>query len=292
MRDSAEVVDELGAHVSIRGGVENAPERSREVGGVVFQIFTKIPNRWAEPEIGEDQAGRFREACAGEGIRSTVAHDAYLINLASPNRSLWGRSLHSFKCELRRSRSLGLDFVVTHPGHATDGDAESGIARNAEAITRALEDIPSSPRVLLELTAGAGSSLGGSFEMLAAIRDAVPEELSGRVGICFDTCHAYSTGYDLVGDYEGVWARFDDVLGLERLELFHLNDSRHPFASHKDHHEDIGEGSLGDGPFRRIVRDPRFASVPKVLETPGGGDPIASYRRNLERLRGYREEGA
>ncbi len=292
MADSRQQPDELGAHVSTRGGVENAPERAREIGAVVFQIFTKQPNRWAESETGADEAARFRRECAAAGIRSTASHDSYLINLASPNRSLWGRSLHSFKCELRRSDVLGLDFVVTHPGNATDGDLESGVERNAEGLARALEDIPSATRVLLELTAGAGTSVGGSFELLAAIRRAVPANLAARVGICFDTCHAYSAGYDLVKDYEGVWARFDDVLGLDQLSLFHLNDSQHPFGSRKDRHENIGEGSLGREPFRRIVLDPRFSAIPKVLETPGGTDPAVADRRNLACLRGYRDEAA
>ena len=292
MTKPGQPADELGAHVSVRGGVENAPERARAIGAAVFQIFTKQPNRWAESETGEEEAGRFRRAHRAAGIRSTVSHDSYLINLASPNRSLWGRSLHSFKCELRRSHALGLDFVVTHPGNATDGDLESGIRRNAEGIARALGDVPSTTRVLLELTAGAGTSVGGSFEHLAAIREGVPADLVGRVGICFDTCHAYSAGYDLVGDYEGVWARFEDVLGLDHLRLFHLNDSRHPFGSRKDRHESIGEGSLGDEPFRRIVLDARFSEIPKVLETPKGDEPEAADRRNLARLRGYRDEGA
>ena len=292
MTNSEHPADELGAHVSTRGGVENVPERAREIGAAVFQIFTKQPNRWAESETGGGEAERFRRAHRAAGIRATVSHDSYLINLASPNRSLWGRSLHSFKCELRRSHALGLDFVVTHPGNATDGDLESGVRRNAEGIARALEDVPSATRVLLELTAGAGTSVGGSFECLAAIREGVPSHLVERVGICFDTCHAFSAGYDLVQDYEGVWARFDDVLGLEQLSLFHLNDSQHPFSSRKDRHENIGEGSLGDEPFRRILLDARFSEIPKVLETPKGDDPVASDRRNLARLRGYRDEEA
>lgn len=292
MTGSGLLADELGAHVSAEGGAENAPARARAIGAAVFQIFTKQPNRWAEPEIAAGQDERFRGACSRSGIRVTVSHDSYLINLASPVRSLWGRSLHSFKCELRRCDALELDYLVTHPGNATDGDLESGVRRNSEAIGRALEEVGSTTRVLLELTAGAGTSVGGSFELLAGIREGIPRHLAGRVGICFDTCHAYSAGYDLVGDYEGVWSRFDDILGLEHLALFHLNDSQHPFGSRKDRHENIGEGSLGDEPFRRLVLDPRFGKIPKVLETPKGDDPIASDRRNLARLRGYRDDAA
>ena len=281
--------DELGAHVSAEGGVENGPERARQIDAVVFQIFTKQPNRWAEPQISADRGQAFREAYREWEIRAAVSHDSYLINLASPVRGLWGRSLHSFKCELQRCAVLGLDFLVTHPGNATDGDLESGVARNAEGIARALEDVEAPTRVLLEITAGAGTSVGGSLESLAAILEGIPSELRSRVGICFDTCHAYSAGYDLVRDYEGVWARFDDLLGLDRLGLFHLNDSQHPFESHRDRHESIGEGALGDAPFREIMTDTRFVSIPKVLETPKGDDPIAADMRNLVRLRAFRE---
>ncbi len=241
--------------------------------------------------MSETEARAFEEARRRAMIQVAGSHDSYLINLASPTRGLWGRSLHSFKEELRRSVALGLDFLVTHPGNATDGDLASGIERNAEGVGRALEDIDGATRVLLEITAGAGTSVGGSFESLASILEKIPAGLGDRVGICFDTCHAYSAGYDLVGDFDGVWARFDDVLGFERLGLFHLNDSQHPFGSHKDRHEHIGEGSLGDEPFRRIVSDPRFATVPKVLETPKGDDPLLFDRRNLARLRAFRHGG-
>ena len=283
--------DELGAHVSAAGGVQNAPQRARAIDSVVFQLFTKQPNRWAEPEVSEDQGHVFQEARRSGEISVAGSHDSYLINLASPTPGLWGRSLNSFKRELHRCTALGLDFLVTHPGNATDGDQESGLVRNAEGIARALAEIESPTRVLLEITAGSGTSVGGSFESLAAILERIPSEVRGRVGICFDTCHAYSAGYDLVEDYEGVWARFEDLLGLDHLGLFHLNDSRHPFGSRKDRHQHIGDGTLGDEPFRKIMRDPRFASIPKVLETPKGEDLVTFDLRNLARLRAFRETG-
>ena len=282
------VEDELGAHVSVAGGVELAPERAREIGSSNLQLFTKQPNRWAEPEIASDRADRFRVARDQRGIRVAGSHDSYLINLASPRDELWRRSLDSFRRELERCTILGLDFLVTHPGNATDGDMEGGCSRNAEALTTALGEVEGRTRVLLEITAGSGSSVGGSFEALAGILEGTPSECRARIGICFDTCHAYSAGYDLVDDYEGVWAEFDDVLGLERLELFHLNDSKHPKGSRKDRHEHIGEGTLGDGPFRRVMTDERFLGIPKLLETPKGDDLVTMDRRNLARLRGYR----
>ena len=282
------VGDELGAHVSVAGGVERAPGRARLITAVNLQLFTKQPNRWAEPTLARERVRAFREERASAGIRCAVAHDSYLINLASPNPVLRRRSLDSFRAELGRGRDLGLDFLVTHPGNATDGDISSGIARNASAVSEALERCPDGPRVLLELTAGAGTSVGGKFEDLAAIREAVGAPLNQRVGVCVDTCHAFSSGYDLVGDYGGVWRAFDDTLGLASLELFHLNDSKHPFASHRDQHEMIGEGTLGEAPFRRIMGDERFRDVPKLLETPKGDDVVSNDRRNLALLRSYR----
>lgn len=280
--------DELGAHVSAGGGVSKAPERARAIDAVVLQLFTKQPSRWAEPTLTEEEAGAFREARSAHQIEVAGAHDSYLINLSSPKGSLRGRSRRSFQAELERCALLELDFLVTHPGNATDGDIEAGLERNAEEITRCLEAVEGPTRVLLELTAGSGSSVGGSFENLRTILDHIPDHLQERLGICFDTCHAYSAGYDLVEDYDGVWDAFDRVLGLGRLGLIHMNDSRHPFASHKDRHESIGEGTLGDEPFRKLMRDERLRSVPKILETPKGDDPVAADLANLGRLRGFR----
>jgi deoxyribonuclease IV len=284
-------IDEVGAHISTAGGVENAPGRARDIGSVTLQLFTKQPNRWAEPEIDEAQAGVYAKARADHGILTHGSHDSYLINLSSPDPALWERSFASFRSELRRCSALELDFLVTHPGNATDGDVGSGIARNAEGVTRALEEVPGPTRVLLEITAGSGTTVGASLENLAAILERIPEPQRSRVGICFDTCHAYSAGYDLVGDFDAVWQEFEDRLGLDRLGLFHLNDSKHPFASRKDRHEHIAQGSLGEGPFRRIMTDPRFRGVPKVLETPKGDDMVTLDRENLARLRRFRAEG-
>ncbi len=283
------VEDELGAHVSVAGGVQNAPGRAADIYSLNLQLFTKQPNRWAEPELADETVAAFTRERSERHLRVAGSHDSYLINLASPRPDLWERSLASFTAELSRCEALGLDFLVTHPGNATDGDTESGIARNAEGVTRALEAVEGSTRVLLEITAGSGTSIGGSMEGLRDILEQIPEDQRHRVGVCFDTCHAYSAGYDLVEDYDGVWQEFEDLLGLDRLGLFHLNDSQHPFGSRKDRHEHIGAGSLGEGPFRQIMNDPRFTSIPKVLETPKGDDMVTLDRENLARLRGYRE---
>jgi deoxyribonuclease-4 len=290
MTSDVSVYDEFGAHVSTAGGVDRAPARAEEIGSVCLQLFTKQPNRWAEPEVGEAMRSTFEDEREAHRIRVAGSHDSYLINLASPDTKLWTRSLDSFKAELSRCVALDLDFLVTHPGNATDGDHASGLARNAEGITRALEGVEGKTRVLLEITAGSGTTVGASFENLADLLERVQEDHQHRLAICFDTCHAFSAGYDLVGDYEGVWAAFDAVLGLDRLALFHMNDSKNPFGSRKDRHEHLGEGSLGAEPFRRIVRDERFRGVPKILETPKESDPVGNDRKNLGFLRSLRDE--
>jgi deoxyribonuclease IV len=250
-----------------------------------------MPSRWAQKPIDPAEAVDYRSGCDEAGIRWACAHDSYLINLATPDPVLRERSYESFRSELQRSRDLGLDAIVTHPGNATDGDHARGMEQNARLIQRAIEESGAGPMILLETTAGSGQVLGATFEQLAAIRDSIEPPHRERIGICFDTCHVYSAGYDLRERYDEVMAEFEAILGLSSLRLFHLNDSQRPFASRKDRHADIGEGSLGDEPFRRIMSDPRFAAVPKVLETPKGDDATAADRRNLARLIGFLGNG-
>ena len=282
--------ERLGAHVSAAGGADNAPGRAAEIGCDCLQLFTKQPSRWAEPVLDDATADAFGREREAHGIRTAVAHDSYLINLASPDPALWKRSLQSFERELRRSTRLDLDFVVTHPGNATDGDLETGVERNAEGLTRALDAVAGPTMVLLELTAGAGTSIGATFENLAGILARLPGSVAPRAGVCVDTCHAFAAGYDLARDWDGVWARFDDVIGLGRLRLFHVNDSKHPLGSRKDRHEHLGQGTLGVEPFRRLMNDPRFAEVPKLLETPKEDDPMTFDVMNLDFLRNLRAE--
>jgi deoxyribonuclease-4 len=275
----------LGAHISTAGGCRNAPARAAEIEASAIQIFTKQPNRWAEVELGDEECGLYRGAIQTHGVRYATAHDSYLINLASADPVLRERSLAAFRGELRRAERLGLDALVTHPGNATDGDLARGLAQNAALIEQAMEEEGGEVTVLLETTAGSGRALGARFEELGEMIERVSPALRGRLGVCLDTCHVYAAGYDLRGDYDGVMARFADLVGIERLQLFHLNDSATPFASRRDRHAAIGEGSLGDEPFRRIMNDPRFAGVPRVLETPKGDDLVTLDRANLARLR-------
>jgi deoxyribonuclease-4 len=253
-----------------------------------MQLFTKQAARWKERDCAAEECREFSAAVAGAGVVSVAAHDSYLINLASPDEPLRRRSLESLVAELRRCAALGIGQLVSHPGNYID-DRPSGIARNADGIVEALERVPGDTALCLETTAGTGTTLGATFEELASLIHSVPEPHRSRLAVCVDTCHVYSAGYDLVGDYDGVWTRFDDVLGLERLRVLHLNDSKTPFGSRRDRHELIAEGSLGEMPFRRIMNDERLVSVPKIIETPKLGDAEATDRRMLERLRAYVE---
>lgn len=281
----------LGAHVSSAGGTPAAPPRAHAIGATVMQLFTKQAARWAERDCAEAECSDFATAVAARGVVSVTTHDSYLINLASPDDVLRRRSLDSFVAELRRSTALGAAHLVSHPGNYMS-DRASGIARNADAITEALDRVPGATVLCLETTAGAGTALGASFDELAAIIESVPGPHRSRLAVCVDTCHVHSAGYDLVNDYEGVWSRFGDTLGLERLRVLHLNDSKTPFNSRRDRHELIAEGSLGETPFRRLMNDERFAAVPKIIETPKLDDAETTDRRMLARLRGYIVEAA
>jgi deoxyribonuclease-4 len=276
----------LGAHISTAGGSPLAPSRADDVGATAMQIFTKQPNRWAEREVDVGEAKAFKAAVKTSGVRFTNAHDSYLINLASPDPVLRAKSVDSFAGELRRCHALGLDACVSHPGNFMD-DRESGIARNADGIVQALEREKGTTRLLMELTAGQGTVIGSTFEEMAALLKLIPAKLRKRIGVCLDTAHVFAAGYDLITDYDGVWKRFEDVLGLERLGLIHLNDSKAPLGSKKDRHELIGEGQIGAEPFWRIMTDSRLAAVPKALETPKGDDMVTNDRRMLALLRGF-----
>jgi len=282
--------DLLGAHVSTQGGVAEAPARGKVIGATAIQVFTKTPNQWREPTLGDAAIAAFRSALAGSGIRAVVSHDSYLINLASPDETLCERSVAAFTGELVRCRALGIPWVVSHPGNYID-DRADGLVRNARGYAQCLAAVPGEVGLLIEGTAGAGTALGSTFEDLRALRDALPAGLQARVGFCLDTAHLHAAGYDVASGLEEVWERFDQEIGLMHLKCLHLNDSKGAPGSHLDRHQWIGEGTIGPEPFRRIMRDPRFAPVIKIIETPKGGDPIRHDRRMLRRLRAYARGG-
>lgn len=278
----------FGAHMSIAGGLCNAIHAASALHMQTLQLFTKNSNQWAGKPLTPIEAAEFRRLIRKCKLRFATAHDSYLINLASPDPQLWRKSVEGFVDELIRAEALGLKYLVTHPGAHVGCGEEVGIA----SVARALDEVHSRcpefrVKVLLELTAGQGSSLGHRFEHLAEITKRVRERK--RIGVCFDTCHVFAAGYPLSpeSEYENTMREFDRIIGFNRLKLFHLNDSKKPLGSRVDRHEHIGRGSLGLEPFRFIVNDPRFQKLPMILETPKHDadgnemDPV-----NLATLRG------
>jgi deoxyribonuclease-4 len=275
----------LGAHQSIAGGVKKALERGRDVGCDTIQIFVKSPNRWASKPLAGADVAAFKEAVDATGIWPVFAHALYLINLATPDEELWLKSLDALTDDLERCEQLGLPGLVIHPGsHRGSGEAR-GLARIASALDEVHNRLPGyGVQVWLETTAGQGDHLGYSFGQLRIMVDGVthPE----RLGICFDTAHAFAAGYELRTQegYEATWTEFDEVLGLDRLHAIHLNDSKKDLGSRVDRHEHIGQGLLGLEPFRYLLNDARFLGLPMTLETEKGPD-LSEDRENLARLR-------
>ncbi|MBU0756212.1 MAG: deoxyribonuclease IV [Planctomycetes bacterium] len=275
----------IGAHVSIAGGISKAPDRGAAHGCTAIQVFTKSPNQWRAAPLENEEYAAFKERWKATGMRAVVAHDAYLINLASPDAALWKRSLKAFIEEMNRCALLGIPALVMHPGsHGGQGEPV-GLRRVAQALGRCLE-IPAADhvRILLETTAGQGNCLGATFEHLAEIISLTKDD--PRLGICFDTCHVFAAGYDIrtPAAFEKVIRNFDEIIGLDRLSLFHLNDSKGELGSHLDRHQHIGEGRIGPELFRTLVRDRKFKKVPKIIETPGGVEGGTADRTNLARL--------
>ena len=284
--------DELGAHMSIAGGLPLALTRGHALGCSAVQIFVKNQRQWAARPLGADEARAFRDARRATGIRWAFAHASYLINLASPASTAWAQALDAFTDELERAEALGLDAVVIHPGSHLGGGVEAGLARVAAAVREALRRTRGyRVRVALENTAGAGGALGRTFAELGAMLDRV--DRARRVGVCLDTCHLFAAGYDIrsAAGYREAMAECEHAVGVERVLAFHLNDARAPLGSGLDRHEHIGRGELGLAPFRRLLGDARVAGAPKVLETPKEPEPIAD-RRNLAALRRLRRISA
>jgi len=275
----------LGAHVSSQGGVASAPARGGALRASAIQLFTKTPNQWREPVIGADMIARFRDQVRRHGLEAVVAHDSYLINLASPDPVLRARSVASFTAELERSTALGLRAIVSHPGNYID-DQDAGLERNARGYAECLRAVPGGVEVWIEGTAGSGTALGARFEELRDLRNALPDAIRTRVGFCLDTAHLHAVGYDL-SRVEAVWEEFDRVIGFDLLKCLHLNDSRAAAGSRVDRHEWIGEGRIGPGPFRSIMRDIALQGVVKIIETPKRDNPLRHDRRMLRRLRAY-----
>jgi deoxyribonuclease-4 len=307
----------FGAHMSMAGGYHKALLLAQEHGCDTVQLFasppkvwpvtpapagravsrpgkslTEDPGSWRAKELTDAEVGTFLATLKETGLRFPMAHDSYLINLASPDDLLYRRSVEAFVVEVRRAERLGLSYLVTHPGSQVGSGEEAGLARVAGALDEVHRRCPGyRVRILLETTAGQGSNLGHRFEHLAQILKGVAEP--DRLGVCLDTCHVFAAGYPLAprGDYQATLRELDRVVGLERLFAFHLNDSRAPRGSRVDRHAHIGQGHLGLEPFRLLVNDRRFRHHPMVLETPkepapDGGDMDDVNLRLLRELAG------
>ena len=289
----------IGAHMSVAGGVSKAVDRAVVHGCEALQIFSKNANQWKGRPLDPVEVRRFRTRIDETGITPVVAHASYLINLATTFPLLREQSIAAFVDELDRAHALGLLGVVIHPGTCTAGAEEDALRLIAEAIRTALRARPRrQAMVLLEHTAGQGRTVGHRFEHLATIL----EHLNGslRVGVCLDTCHLVAAGYDIVSEagYAETFQALDRLVGLDRVKVFHGNDSKKPCGSRVDRHEHIGDGCLGLEPFRRLLHDPRFSALPILIETektkrsekPGEivEDPFdARNLATLRRLRGH-----
>jgi deoxyribonuclease-4 len=273
----------LGAHVSTSGGVDKAPGNGRNLGCEAIQVFTRNQLQWRAHSLAKEEVASFRQEMDSRRIKVALAHDSYLINLGSPEAETLRKSLEAFADEMERCELLGIPYLVFHPGsHLGVGEA-AGLKRIAESINRVLRQKKgAATQVLLETTAGQGTSLGYRFEQLAAILAEI--EVKDRVGVCVDTCHLYAAGYDFRtrAAYDVTFHQLDQMVGLKKVKAFHLNDSKKGLGSRIDRHENIGKGELGLDPFRFLLNDPRFAGLPMLLETPGGDE---SYRRDLKTLR-------
>lgn len=273
----------LGAHVSVKDGVDLSPERARILGCDSMQIFTRNQMQWKARVIGEDEAKRYEQNVRKQRIQSVMAHDSYLINLSAIDRKILEMSKEAFIDEMRRARMLDIDFLVFHPGSHLGAGETKGMKRISDNVRSALLKIgEGKPRVLFETTAGQGSNLGYSFDQMSTMLGEVG--LDDRTGVCFDTCHSYAAGYDIVTEdgYEKTFQQFDEDIGLNRLFAFHLNDSKGAQGSRLDRHDNIGKGRLGKAAFAHLVNDRRFARHPMVLETPGGDE---GYIEDLKTLR-------
>lgn len=260
----------IGAHVSVAGGVSNAPLKAHAIGAKAFALFTGSSNRWVSKPISEKEAESFKSNCEIYGYTPEVIlpHDNFLINLGSPDEEKLEKSRKSFLEEMNRCMQLGLTMLNFHPGsHLNVSTEEECLDRIAESVNIAL-DKTEGVTAVLENVAGQGSNIGHSFEQLAYMINRIEDK--DRVGVCIDTCHAYSAGFDLrTGEgYERTWKDFDDIIGFRYLRGMHINDDKRELGSRIDRHASIGEGTLGKEFFTRLMNDPRFDGIPLILETP------------------------
>ena len=270
---------DIGAHTSVAGGVHNAVEEQLEYGGTCGQIFTHSPQVWQDPNIGDEEARRFREAAAEGDVGPWVIHSSYLVNLCTPKPDLRRKSVDSMQAEVDAAAKLSIPYVNVHLGAHTGAGVKDGLDNAASAL-EAL-DVPDGVTVLIESDAGSGTKLGASFEELAGVLERCDLELD----VCLDTAHLFAAGYDLStpAGVDETFAEFDDAVGLEHLAYVHLNDSKHDCGTNKDEHAHVGEGEIGETGMRAFVNHDAVEGVPFVLETPTENG--RSYEWNIERVR-------
>ncbi|MCH9704356.1 MAG: deoxyribonuclease IV [Chlamydiae bacterium] len=261
----------IGAHTSAQGGVFNALFEGQEIGATTIQLFTANQRQWQARELKEDVIEKFEKALRETHLQEIMSHASYLINLGSPKEEVAAKSRKAFRQEIERCQALGIRYLNFHPGAALDESVEKCIDLIADGMLECEDLFDDDDLILLlEATAGQGSVVGRSFEELAAIIEKTEKKLP--VGVCIDTCHIFAAGYDI--RTEAGWLKtlkeFDEIVGLDKLYAFHLNDSQHDLGSRKDRHEALGEGKIGMECFRFLMRHPSTRELPKYLETPGG----------------------
>ncbi len=277
---------DLGSHVSTAGGLDKGIARAAELSMSACQVFTKSERQWRAKPLDPESVVRFREAVIATGIKHLVAHDSYLINVASPEPDKWERSREALLIELDRCDELGIPGLVSHPGAHMGTGTDEGVVRVAEAINRIHAERPDGrASILLETTAGQGTTMGARFDEIGEMIRLVEDKT--RVGVCLDTCHVFAAGYDIrtPETYAQTMTEFDERIGLGFLRCLHLNDSQKDLDSHVDRHAHIGEGMIGMSGFANVMNDPRLTGLPGILETPKGDD-MAEDRMNLATLTG------
>lgn len=274
----------VGAHVSIAGGLHKAIKRGEGIGCTAIQIFTKSTRSWFAKKITKEEVELFKKAWKESSISSVIVHAGYLINIGSGKKSFEGKSVKSLTEELQRCEILGIPYLVLHPGASVGGEVEGCITRIAKNLDEVLEKVKGKSKILLETMAGQGTNVGYTFEQLKKIRKLCKNKR--RVGICFDTCHIFAAGYDISTPkgYKETWDRFEKVLGLGLLKVIHINGSKRELGSRKDRHENLGKGKIPLKTFELIMNDKRFFNVPKILETPIGGEIYGKEIKTLKKM--------
>ncbi len=267
-------------------GIEKAIERGQSIGCTTIQLFTKSNRQWHAKPLTQEDIDLFRKTAKESTVHPIVAHATYLINIASPEKKIEHASVEALAKEIIRCHDLGIHYLVLHPGSYVKGTPEEGIERIINNLNRIFEKVPGDTIISLETMASQGSSLGSMFEQIATIIKGVHHKK--RIGVCLDTCHVFAAGYDLrtPETYEQMWKHFDDVIGLEKLHVIHINDSKKGFHSKVDRHEHIGKGELGLEPFKLLFNDKRFFDIPKILETPKDiEEPFTEDKMNMKTIR-------